>query len=64
MKDAESERMIEVMEKINIIDKKIQTEIIKNHKKAFWKWQYSVKTKKIVIKSNHGGHLLKTLGLI
>jgi plasmid replication initiation protein len=62
--DDKAKRCLERLIELNITTKDIQNKIINEHQEEFWKWNYAVKTNKISIKTNHAGHLLKTLGLV
>lgn len=62
--DDKSKRCLELLIQIGINNKDLQNKIIKEHQTEFWKWNYATKTHKILIKTNHAGHLLKTLGLV
>lgn len=52
------------LEKIGIVDEKIQTQIITQYLDSFNKWLYDYQTGKFKILTSPSGHLLKTLGLV
>jgi plasmid replication initiation protein len=52
------------LEKIGIVDEKLQTQILTLHLDGFNKWLYDYQTGKFKVLTSPSGHLLKTLGLV